>query len=1053
MEKKWTYLLLCLVLSIGFVTAQTTRITGTVISAEDNEPVIGASLIVKGTTTGTVTNFDGAFSLDVPSDARTLLVSYIGMQTQELPIRPTMNIVMRTDARALDEVVVTALGIRRSEKVLGYAASTVKAEEITAAQSGSVMGSLSGKVAGVNISGAGSTGGSQNVIIRGISSLTGSNQPLYVVDGVPITNERGAGATSTTNVDADFGNSANDINPENVESVTILKGASATALYGSRAANGVIMITTKKATQEKLSITYNGAFTASNVLRVMQTQDLFGQGWGSWSRSENGSWGPRLDGSMREWGSNQLETPMVKPFSYVKNNLRDFYQTGLEMNNNVSVRYGTSAVGIVASYGNLTSDGILPNEGDKFSRNNFFLRGYANIDKFSIDASMEYTRKDINRAQAMDMELLQHGVDVNYRDMKDYNDERFNTDNYYTFYANNPYWQIDNFRYQFQDDKVAGRVELGYQILEGLKATGRLGGDFSNERTQNKKAKVSYAPGSYSDLGGKNPEKGYYGEHRFNRSQIDATAFLTANYTVGDFAIGGSAGWNLNVRNYGYTGGYVDGMDIPGWYNLLNTASAATIETYNESRRLVGAFAVAEVGFRDYLFLNLSARNDWSSTLPIDKNSFFYGGANISFLLTELMPELKASNVDFLKLRAAIGQTGNDANVYRTKGWYNTLTNSNSTYYYTWLPIGGVSGLTLHNRLASTDLKPEISTEYELGITGNFFGNRITIDAAYYDKQTKNQIVGAALPPETGYTTETKNIGKIQNRGVELLVDVVPVRTRDWEWNVGWTFSKNESKVKELWEGTKEMSLGLWTSYRGVEFMAIEGEPVGVYRIPAAAKVEDENSPYYGYTIVNNNGYITTSNTEKDIVGKADPDFMMGFNTTVKYKDFSLRIVGDWRKGGHMYSSTSYISHFNGNSTQTVFNERNPYVIPNSVKVVNGEYVENNIPVTVPNMPNAQGNYSFNPEVRNHMVIPRDYFKVREIVLSYKVPSSFLSKTPISAASVSFIGRNLFLFTPKLNNYIDPEATNLGNDLASLLGETSGTSSTRNIGIGLNVTF
>ncbi|MDH6304480.1 TonB-linked SusC/RagA family outer membrane protein [Parabacteroides sp. PF5-5] len=1048
MKKRLTYLLLCLIASIGMITAQTTRITGKVISSEDNEPVIGASIVVKGTTIGTVTDYDGAFTLDVPSNAKTLVASYVGMEPSELAIRPNMNIILKTSSLALDEVVVTALGIKKSEKALGYAASTVKADDITAAQSGSVMGSLAGKVAGVNISGAGSTGVSQNVLIRGLSSLTGSNQPLYIIDGVPITNERSGGSTATTNTSADFGNSANDINPENVESVTILKGASATALYGSRAANGVIMITTKKADKEKLTVSYNGSFTASNVLRVMQTQDIFGQGWGAWSRDENGSWGPRLDGSMREWGSDKLETPMTKPFSYVKDNMRNFYQTGLEMNNGITVRYGTAKVGVVASFNNLSSDGILPNDGDKYSRNNFFLRGYANVDKFTLDASMEYNRKDINRAQAMDMELLQHAVDVDFSEMKDYNDVRYDTDNYYTFYANNPYWMIDNFRYLYQDDNIRGRVELGYEIIPGLKATGRLGGDFVTERTEDRQAKISYAEGSYSDLGGKNPEKGYYAEYSQSRSQIDALAFLSADYKVGDFSLGGTLGWNLNVRSRSYTGGVVDGLDIPGWYNLQNTTSAAVSNTYKSNRRLVGVLGTAEVGFRDYLFLNFSARNDWSSTLPKGKNSFFYGGANISFLLTELMPELKASQIDFLKIRAAVGQTGNDAGVYLTSGYFTPV-----YAHYTRLPIGGVSGLTEYNRLPSLDLKPEISTEYELGLTGNFFKNRIAIDVAYYNKQTKNQIISANLPPETGYTTETKNIGKIENKGVEMLIDVTPVRTKDWEWTVGWTFAKNWSKVKELWEGTEEYPLGYWTNYRGVEFMAIVGEPVGVYRVPAAATVEDKSSPYYGYTIVNNNGFITTSNTEKKILGNANPDFTMGFNTTLKYKDFSLRIVGDWRKGGYMYSSTAYISHFNGNSTQTVFNERNSYIIPNSVKMVNGEYVENNIPVLVQNMPYAQGNYSYNPEVREHMVIPKDYFKIRELVLSYRVPTSFLSKTPIAAASLSLIGRNLFLFTPKLNNYIDPEATNLGNEIGSMLGETTGTSSTRNFGVGINVTF
>ena len=289
------------------------------------------------------------------------------------------------------------------------------------------------------------------------------------------------------------------------------------------------MITTKKAGVEKLSVTYNGSFTASNVLRVMQTQNLFGQGWGSWDRAENGSWGARLDGSVHEWVSTELDTPMTKPYSYVKNNLRDFYQTGFETNNSATLRYGNENVGIVASYGNLSSNGILPNDGDTFSFFFFSLRGYTKVKKFAMDMTMNYVRKDIRRTEGMDMELLQHGVDISFEDQKNYNDERYNTDNYYTWYAQNPYWMIDNFKALYQDDRVYGKIEMSYDIIKGLKAVGRLGGDFSSQRTENKKAKLEYSDGSYSQQGGKTEERGYYSKYNYNRSQIDFVGFLNAD--------------------------------------------------------------------------------------------------------------------------------------------------------------------------------------------------------------------------------------------------------------------------------------------------------------------------------------------------------------------------------------------------------------------------------------------------------------------------------------------------------------------------------------------
>jgi len=1043
MKRKLTFLLLTFLFGLQCMVAQNIRVTGVVVSQEDGEPIIGASVLVKGTTTGNVTDANGEFSLNAPSNA-SLIVSYLGMITQEVAVKPTLKIVMRSDTQALDEVVVTALGIKRSEKSLGYAASTINSDDLSQAKSGSVMTGLAGKVAGVSISSSGA-GTSQNVFIRGVSSVN-SNQPLYIIDGVPMNDLQVSNNVNARSSTADFGNTANDINPDDVETVTVLKGASATALYGSRASNGVIMITTKRAKTEKLTLSYDGSFMASNVLRTMQTQDMFGQGWGSWDRTENGSWGPALDGQMHEWGSTNLSEPMVKPFSYVKDNIRNFYRTGLEMNNNISLRYGTENVGIYASYGNLSSNGILPNDGDKVSRNTFSLRGNAKFDKLTFDMSINYSRKDIRRTEGMAMELLQHAVDVGFNGMQDYNDERYNLDNYYTHYATNPYWVIDNNYFTYQDDHIWGKVELSYDIIPGLKATGRLGADITNYRRENFNAKYSFSPGSYNGDGGASPGLGYYYNFRNNSEMIESMAFLSADYSWKDFTFNGVLGWNLTQTTNGYLTATVSGLDIPGWYDVQNTTSSATTTQQFRRRRLIGLLGQAEIGYKSLAYLTLNARNDWSSTLPKGNNSFFYGGANVSLILSEMIPSLKENTqIDFLKLRAALGKTGNDAGYYLTSGYFIP-----TYFHYTRLPIGGASGLSENNRLPSQTLKPEMTTEFEFGASANFFKNRLSFDAAYYNRQTKDQIISATLAPETGYTSETKNIGKLENKGIELMVNLTPIRTKDWEWNVGATFTKNWSKVKELWGDTQEYNI---TYTRSVYLDLKVGEPIGVFSIPAVATVQDQSSPYYGYAIVNNNGFLTQSSTEEKVIGKIEPDFMMGFTTSLKYKNFSFSAVGDWRKGGYMYSGTSYITHFNGNSTQTIYNERNSFVYPNSVKVVGGEYVENNIPVLASQMNYAQGNYSYNPQIRDDMVIPKSYFKLREVALTYNVPTQALEKLPISRLSVSIIGRNLLLFTPKKNNYVDPEGTNMGNDLYAQFGETTGVVTTRNIGGSLKIEF
>lgn len=1030
-----------IILSMGMALAQT-AVTGTVVSQDDGEPIIGASVRIVGTKMGTATDVDGKFSLNVPNKDAVLEISYLGMDTKKMKASPKMKIVLSSNSKNLDEVVVTALGMKRSEKTLGYAASTAKSDELTVAKSGSLMSGLQGKMAGVQITSGGAAGTSQKVIIRGISSVS-SNNPLYIVDGVPFSNDR-MGSSS-----ADYGSGAGDINPEDVESVTVLKGASATALYGSRAANGVVMITTKKPQgNKKAAITYDGSVTFTDVLRVPMTQNLFGQGWGSWDNAENGSWGPRLDGRDHWWGSTELSETMTKEFSYVKNNIRDFYKVGTEYNNNVSLRYGDEKVGITASYGNVSSNGIIPNNGNTYYRNTFSLRGYANIGKFHLDMSANYVRKDIHRARSVYSELLQNASDVNISSMKDYNDERYNLDNYYTFYAVNPYYMVDNYYSNYQDDRVYGKLELSYDITKDIKAIARLGGDFTNYKEQIYNPLVVFSEGSYQAVGNGSTisDYGYYSKYRYQNTQIDTNFLLTGNHTFGDLSVGATVGWNMNQRTTDYVGGYNEALDIDGWYSLSNTTTYSNTAESSSKRRLIGVLGQIELGWKDWAFLNLSARNDWSSTLPIDNNSFFYGGANVSVLLNQALPSLKQiKQIDLLKVRAAVGQTGNDAGTYMTNSYYTP-----ASYYYTYLPLNGVSGLTEYNRLPSTNLKPEITTEYELGLSGTFFGNRLSFDVAYYDRMTKNQIISATLAPETGYTTNTRNVGKLQNRGIEAMINFTPIRTNDWEWSVGATFSKNWSKVKELWDGLDEYTI---TSSRGVYYVLKVGEPIGIFKIPSTATVKDETSQYYGYRIVNTNGFLQASTTDYDYLGSSQPDFVMGFTTNLKWKNFKLAATGDWHKGGMMYSFTSYITHFNGNSTETVFNERDAFVYEHSVKAVGGEYVENNIPVRSNHMNYAVGNYSYSPEVRRQFVVSRSYFKLRELALTYDFPKTIVNKLKMQALSLSLVGHNLFLITPKHQNYVDPESSNLGNDITSEFGETTGTISTRNYGFNLKVTF
>ena len=727
--------------------AQNGKVSGTVTSA-DGKPIAGATVVIEGSHVGTSTNADGKYTLNVrPGDV--LQVSFIGMQTQRIPVngKTTVDVTMQDDAIGLDNVVITALGITRQERTLGYASTTIKADEIAKGHAADAMTGLIGKVAGMQISSSGGTGTSQKVIVRGYSSLAGSNQPLYVIDGVPVSNS--TMGTQDLNNSIDFGNQAADVNPEDIESITVLKGASATALYGSRAGNGVIIITTKRGRQnEDVTVTYDGSFMASTALRIPQLQNKFGQGWyydydggyfGNFSPTENGSWGNILDGRENYWRPgatwNNGAEMSYKPFSYAKNSLKNFYDTGFETNNTITVQGGTANSGFVASYGNTYSNGILPGNDDYFKRNTFSFRGNTKIKGGLawLNYGVTYVRKDVRNAMTgqggsgstIYQDILQYPVDIDYGDLKDYNNIYNNADNFYTPYAQNPWWTLDHNYSTFQDDRVYGNIEVGFQLYKGLSLIGRLGGDFSNSLEKYYNDIWVFSPGSYTETEGGSAEQGSYEEISRKSNQIDANVLLNADYRFGrDWSLHAAAGWNLNQRTASYLDGSLTGLAVENWPSFGNTSGATpTSASLYQRRRLIGLYGQADLGWRDGIYLTLSARNDWSSTLPIDSNSFFYWGVNASVVLTDLFPSMRSDVLSFLKLRGGYGKTGNDASPYYTSGYY-VLGSATGGFGDLTFPLNGYSGLLRSTRMPASDLKPEISTEWEIGADVRLFQNR-----------------------------------------------------------------------------------------------------------------------------------------------------------------------------------------------------------------------------------------------------------------------------------------------------------------------------------------
>lgn len=1069
--------------------AQNRQISGTVTDPDGN-PMPGVAVFVEGTNVGTVTDANGAYTLNLRG-GNVVKFSFFGMRDVIVPVenQGRVDVRMEEDTIGLDEVVITATGMTRQEKTLGYASTTIRSEEIIKGHSADALSGLSGKVAGVQISSSGGTGTSQKVIVRGYSSFS-NNAPLYVVDGVPMSNStRGV---QELNNSIDFGNQAADINPEDIESITVLKGASATALYGSRAGNGAILITTKRGDQnEAVKVTYDGSFQVSSVLRIPNIQNRFGQGWfysyngynfENYSPTENGSWGNLLDGRDVIWRPGAAEQgynpgnyddvydnpEYHTSYSYKKNSLRNFYTTGFEANNTVTVQGGSKNTGFVASYGNIYSDGILPGSNDYFKRNNFSFRGNTKIKEGLawLNYGINYIRKDVRNAMTgqggsgstIYQDILQYPVNIDYADVRDWHHILNNADNFYTPYAQNPWWTLDNNYSTYKDDRVYGNAEFGLQLAKGLQFIARGGADVTNFIQKEFDNIWTFSPGSYAANEGASAENGKYQETARRDSQIDANFLLNADYRIGqDFSIHGVAGVNVNQRNTAYTRGILEGIAVSGWASFDNTSGATPkAESYMTNRRLVGAYAQADFGWKDAIYLTLSARNDWSSTLPIDKNSYFYWGANASVILTDLF-DIKSDVLSFLKIRGGYGQTGNDAPVYYTSSYY-YLASASAAFGSLTFPLNSFVGLNKSSRIPSTDLKPEISTEGEFGIDARFFQNRFSVDFAFYDKVTENQIVSATLAPEAGFTSAVRNVGKIRNRGVEIAVGVVPIRTKDMEWNIGYTFSKNTNKVEALWDDVKEYSIYGLSS--GPQLKAILGEAVGTWVDYKINTVEDKNSPYYGYTIVNSQtGLPTYDNTKYETLGKADADFTMGFNTNFRYKDFSFGASFDYRKGGLMYSATHGIVMFNGNAEETMYNLRDPWVHQHAVyqsgKDDSGNpiYVENNLPVNSYYNINGEWYSNYNYVRHRDDLLDKTYLKLREITASYRLPAKwFASVNWLSTIEFGVFGRNLLMWTPK-QGLIDPDMTNYGNDLTSLYGEYYSAPSTRNIGCNIKIVF
>ncbi len=1017
------------------------RVSGTVTSSDDGEPVVGASILVQGTKTGTVTDVDGNFQLTAPEGSE-LKVSYLGMKTKNVKAAASLKIVLQSDNRTLDDVVVTALGVSREKKALGYAVSEVKGSDLIKSRGGvsNPVNALQGKVAGLQISSSsGSMGGSSKIIIRGASSLSGNNQPLFVVDGVPIEGtDYNATETARGAGGYDYGNLVQDINPDDIENISVLKGAAASALYGSRASNGVIMITTKRGQKDQgLGVEYSSTVGFETVTKLPKLQSQYGGGYGyagDYAYGEEGddfktttvngtaytipdygmdeSWGPKLDGrqvvswaDLQKWeAGGKVGNPTTSPWSPATSDYRDFFKTGVSYTNNVAISkaYDNSAFRI--SYTNTAMTGYLPNSSqykntvsvngnimskDKklnvFTSVNFFnsrTKGRQDTGYGDNNIMVKFTQwgqRQLNMDELKALYLKDDGTQGSWN-RGDFDDPTIQ-------YHNNVYWS----RYMnYENDsrnRIYGNVGVNYQILPQLKAQYKVNLDFYADKQYERNAVYS------QELSG-------YKESSRQQYEINHEFMLMYNQAFGDYSVTANLGANIMQRHYELIYGQTQGgLAIPLYYNLANSITTPKAYNYKLEKGINSLFGDVTLGWKSMLYLEATLRGDKSSTLPKSNNTYVYPSVTASWLFSELLKD-KAPWLSYGKLRAGYARVGNDTDPYQVLQTYTQYTNIDSS----------TPGYRLANTLSNSNLKPESTKSWEFGLETSFFNNRVGFDLTYYTTTTSNEILPLSVSGSTGYIYKMINSGTIENKGVEFAFHATPVKTRKFEWTTNITLASNKNTVKSLADGVDYYRIS--NAPFKVEIGAVVGKPYGV--IMGTNYVYDKN----GNKCVDSKGlYMSTSGNED--IGHIYPDFTGGWSNSFKWGNFDASFQFDFSKGGHFFSTTQMWGYYCGMFAETAANGvREKGIISDGVYET-GE--KNTVGVSARDY---YENYYNGPAAQN--ILRSDYIKLREVTVGYTFklnPVWFIKSLRLSA-----YGRNLGVWGPDCKNF-DPEmiVTSSGN--------------------------
>jgi len=1059
-------LLLALVVQLSF--AQEKTVTGTV--TDQNElPLPGVNIVVQGTTTGTQTDFDGNYSIQA-SEGDQLLFTYIGQAdvTRSVGADDTINVQMQEDAQALDEVVVTALGISREKKSLGYSTQVVEGDQLTETRNSNALNSISGKVAGVQVTNStGSLGGSSRILIRGASSITQENKPLIVVDGIPLDNSNyNTTSTQTGGGGRDYGDAGSDINPDDIASMNVLKGGAAAALYGSRASNGVILITTKSGKSGKAEVTVNSGVSFESVYILPKIQKLYGGGAGDATTIEqsgfgqatiNGrtydvvdygtdeSWGPRYgaDKLVLHWDAFDPEFPAdylnPRPWVYPKNDKDDFWNTGFSINNSISFSQGTEKSTMRLSLNNTQTNGIVPNT--KLDKTSVNFNGTAQLtDKLKIDASVNFTVTDgFNRpgagytGEGVVQQLYQFGqTQLDYERLKKYKSpdgsqrswNRVSATDGSVRYSDNPYWTLYENTASDKRTRWFGSLGATYNITDELYAVGKIYGDTYDFRINSHTAVGSQGQPDYFESDRDFQELNYEGRIHFDKNFMD-----------GKFSLNSFVGMNRRDNEFHrLTGETSGGLVVPELYNLSNSKDPAQVTEFDSRKRINSLYGSVSLGYDSFAYLTVTGRNDWSSTLPADNNSFFYPSVSGSVVFSQL---IDVPWISFGKIRGGYAEVGSDTDPYQLANTFEAD-----------IPFLGDVPFDLVNRAKNPNLLPELKQTWEVGLEMAFLKNRLSFDLTYYNEETSDLITPVQIDASTGFTSRFTNAGRLQNKGIEALVNITPIQTEDFSWDFTWNFAKNDNELLELIEGVETLEIARYP-FNSVTLNAVVGEPYGIIR--GTNYVFDSE----GNRVVNSNGsYAETQNVEN--LGSVLPDYNMGFRNSFRYKNINLGFLIDVQQGGKYRSLTNLWSMYSGISEASAANNirEEGIVLPGVTGTIT--YNEDGSSYTVSDTaPNTQvipaqqygTDFYFGNDAQN--LFDADYVKFRELTLGYTMPKDWFGGT--TAVTVTAFGRNLFVWGLDNDNF-DPEVATSGS--GNIQGSEGGAlPSTRSYGLNVQLKF